>query len=158
MKKKNRDRMSWVLSYICLMCVFVFGMIAIIGSGASADDGQVGSLSECLQGCIYGGSICRMTCYTIWGDPQDNLPGETSVYQCISDNCPRLWPGGPRDWKCERDCGYVPPVHAGLATTAVPRGGVYNEAQEVELIANADISPFDVCLLLSDDTVIRQPV
>jgi len=43
-----------------------------------------------------------------------------------------------------------PPTYTGLTTTAVPPGGVYNVAQEVSLIVNNDISPYDVCMLQSD--------
>ena len=153
MKKING--MSRIISYICLMCVFVSGMIAIIGSGVGAGGGQVGSLSDCLQGCIWGSgieqSICRITCYTIWGDPQDSLPSdEYIIYKCINDNCPPVWPGGPRNSECITNCGYVPPTYTGLTTTAVPPGGVYNVAQKVSLIANNDISPYDSCRLQSD--------
>ena len=70
-----------------------------------------------------------MTCYTIWGDPQDNPPSEEpSIDECIRDFCPQLFPGGPRSWKCMQDYGYEPPVHdyTGVTTKAIPQGGVFN--------------------------------
>lgn len=157
MKKING--MSRVLSYICLMCVFVLGMIAIIGSGAGADDGQVGSLSDCLQGCMFTSgieySICESTCYAIWGYPEGEGPTEEYIIaQCIYDNCPRAWPGGPRSSTCMADCGYEPPTYTGLTTTAVPPGGVYNVAQEVSLVANNDISPYASCNLTSSPNAV----
>jgi len=93
-------------------------------------------------------------CYRVYSE--DDGPSEEDIIaRCIDDNCPPLWPGGPRSSECMADCGYEPPTYTGLTTTAVPPGGVYNVAQEVELVVNVDISPYDVCLLNSDSNVIE---
>ena len=91
-------------------------------------------------------------CYRVFLDDD----GSNKIWSCISEKCPPLWTGGPRDQQCMRDCGYEYSDYAGIVTTANPVGGVYSAPIEIELIANVDdMSPTDICLLLSDP---NQPI
>jgi hypothetical protein len=110
----------------------------------------------CFLGYWYEGKSCADLGLSVVPSTHTG-PEQDVIAQCIRDYCTRLWPGGPKDQECIKECGGpIAGDYPGLTTTAVPFGGVYDMTQEVSLEVNIDISPYAECLLWTDpDDVIE---
>ena len=156
MISKNKKRQFQTLYCLGLLMLVISASMNSVDCGGGAGGGAGGDTGGCtrIENDFY---YCSgPTVITSWGGVSEEACSEKcypndpccEAYFCPTENeedCYRVYndPGDPPD-----------PVWA--TTTAVPRGGTYVGAQEVELVVNGDFNPFDGCMLQgSPDDVIE---